>query len=690
MGRFGSRLAFVVAAIVGTANDGAAQSTTLVSISSSGTPANDGCHWPAISADGRFIAFYSIATNLVLGDTNDKQDIFVHDRDADGDGVFDVDGAIETVRVSVSGAGTQADGHSGTTAISADGRFVAFGSVASNLVSGDTNGAEDVFVRDRDLDGDLVYDESGAVSTVRVSVSSAGLEGNVGGTFPALTSDGRFVAFLSSSTNLVAGDSNSRFDSFVHDRDADRNGIFDESAGIATTRVSESSAGIEGNGDSDSVPSISASGRFVAFSSHATNLDLGDPGSGVFVRDRDSDGNGLYDEPGNVETTRETGFGFAPGQSNPVSAPTLSPNGRYVAFSSPLPLPGHDPNNFWRDVYLRDRQTGQTYLASRNAAGSAGNQFSGGYNTRLGGGGEYCDGPCLSTPSTNGRLVAFLSDANNLAPGDINDFRLPKDFTYYGTDAFVHDRDADGDGVYGEFGAIATMMVSVRTDGSQIVPPDPFGEGYHTTGVALTADGRHVAFAAGLEGEVYVRDLPDMAACRAGTVNLGGGALQAVLRVNNQTSVVTAFRNVPITVSLARPTQGPTSASYALWVWRDFLTNPFEIHFGGWMLGCTGNPTPVRPDGLPIPFRCIRGGFSAAYCGPVTGPGSPASAPFSVTRAAGFARPITLSLQGIIEDDGAANGVGISTTNAVVLQVVQGGINLMPYRVHQMSSATKS
>src|SRR2546426_6706686 len=136
-----------------------------------------------------------------------------------------------TERVSVDSAGSEGNGASTGVALSADGRFVAFTSVATNLVAGDTNGVLDVFVHDR---------QTGM--TERVSVDSAGSEGNGASTGVALSADGRFVAFTSVATNLVAGDTNDVTDVFVHDRQTG-----------TTERVSVDSAGNQANGDSAAV-----------------------------------------------------------------------------------------------------------------------------------------------------------------------------------------------------------------------------------------------------------------------------------------------------------------------------------------------------------------------------------------------------------------------------------------------------
>ena len=157
----------------------------------------------AISATGRYVAFDSYASNLVAGDTNGYSDVFVHDRDTDADGIFDEPGATSTVRVSISSWSEQGIGGSYQPAITITGRYVAFYSVASNLVDGDTNGRGDVFLHDRDLDGDGVFDEAGNIHTRRVSVSSSGNQGDNVSLYPAVSGDAEYVAFSSSASTLV-------------------------------------------------------------------------------------------------------------------------------------------------------------------------------------------------------------------------------------------------------------------------------------------------------------------------------------------------------------------------------------------------------------------------------------------------------------------------------------------------------
>jgi Tol biopolymer transport system component len=157
------------------------------------------------------------------------------------------------------------------------GRFVAFESAATNLVAGDTNGVvRDIFVHDRDTDDDGVFDEPGAVSTVKVSVSSSGIQGNNASSAPSISAFGRFVAFESTANNLISSDANGTVkDIFIHDRDIDDDGIYDEPGAVSTVIVSASSSGTQGN-NASSAPSISPDGAYVVFESAASNLVAGD------------------------------------------------------------------------------------------------------------------------------------------------------------------------------------------------------------------------------------------------------------------------------------------------------------------------------------------------------------------------------------------------------------------------------
>ncbi len=358
------------AAVDGVADDGSVWGavTSRVSVSPTGGDANSYSYPPSISAGGRYVAFLSYASNLVAGDTNGAGDVFVRDRLA---GV--------TRRVSVGPGGRQANRSSYFPSISAGGRYVAFSSVASNLVAGDTNDRRDVFVRDRV-----------AKVTRRVSVGPGGRQANRSSYFPAISADGRYVAFVSHASNLVAGDTNSTNDVFVRDRVAK-----------VTRRVSVGPGGRQANRYSgfpylfySAFPSISADGRYVAFESYASNLVVGDTNhrSDVFVRDRVA------------KVTRRVSVGPGGRQANrDAYSPSISADGRHVAFASYASSLVAGDTNGTADVFVRDRLAKVTRRVSVGPGGRQANDYS--YSPSI---------------SADGRHVAFVSYASNLVAGDTN------------------------------------------------------------------------------------------------------------------------------------------------------------------------------------------------------------------------------------------------------------------------------
>ena len=272
--------------------------TQRVSVSSSGQRGNGQSRNPSINGDGSIVAFDSSASNLVSGDNNSSTDIFVHNR---------VNG--NTIRVSVDSAGYQGNSESFDPAISSDDRFVAFYSVASNLVPGDTNTfcAGTPFIVNISEPstsncGDIFVHNRQTRTTERVSVDSAGVQANSASFDPAISADGRFVAFISEASNLVAGDTNGLADIFLHDRVTG-----------ATERVNVNSSGTEANGTT-SGPVLSADGWFLAFESWASNLVPDDTNgrSDIFVHDHgsspDSDGDGVPDGVDSCPLTSSMGF----------------------------------------------------------------------------------------------------------------------------------------------------------------------------------------------------------------------------------------------------------------------------------------------------------------------------------------------------------------------------------------------
>ncbi|GKS60311.1 hypothetical protein YTPLAS18_38380 [Nitrospira sp.] len=222
--------------------------TERVSVGPGGSEADGGSGNPGMSADGRYVVYESVATNL-LGpgnDINGASDIFVYDR---------LTGITQLV--SKDQGGNPGNWHSFTPSISGDGKMIAFWSVADNLVANDTNGVADIFVVDW---------QSPAPTMRRVSISESGIEGNGDSRIPVLTSDGRYVVFESEASTLLdgGGDTNGQSDIFVVDL---------QGTGInAIKRASVSGTGAEAAGGLSNTPSISANGRFISFTSYATNL----------------------------------------------------------------------------------------------------------------------------------------------------------------------------------------------------------------------------------------------------------------------------------------------------------------------------------------------------------------------------------------------------------------------------------
>jgi Tol biopolymer transport system component len=381
--------------------------TTRVSVSTGGAEANMDCVNSVVSADGRYVAFWSQASNLVPGDTNGFLDVFVRDRQLG-----------TTARVSLTSGGAEGNGHSRFPSISADGRFVAFESSSSNLVPGDSNGRFDIFVRDRQLG-----------TTERVSIATGGTQGTDDSSLPSISADGRYVAFESRANNLVPGDTNSADDIFVRDRQLG-----------TTERVSVDSGGVQGNSSSHDA-SISGDGNFVAFDSYASNF-VGMDTNGtvdVFVRDRL-----------NSVTTRASSTPSGATGSGQSLVPSISGDGRYVAFRSTVgTLVAGDTNGVF-DVFVHDRQTATTERVSVGPGGVQANGLS------------VVSGLAISA---DGRCVAFQSNATNLVAGDTNGF----------SDVFVRDRQT-----------LTTERVSVSSGGVQgdINSSDP----------TISATGRYVAF----------------------------------------------------------------------------------------------------------------------------------------------------------------------------------------------------
>jgi uncharacterized repeat protein (TIGR01451 family) len=370
-----------------------------------------------ISADNRYVVFASGSDQLVAGDTNGKQDIFVRDRQAG-----------TTTLVSRAFDGSQSDGDAGTPRISANGRYVTFVSLATNLVpGGDTNGYLDVYARDL---------QTGTIALA--SVSSGGIPANYGGFAPTISADGRYIAFQTAADMLGAGPELNRFnmDVFVRDMIAG-----------TTERVSVRPDGSQIIGSDSAQPSISADGRRIAFVVWDNGL-LGPTPQippnlhhGIYVRDLDTNQTVLV-------SARPDG---TPADHLVMLDPVISANGRYVSFTSwedldpNFPDSDLEPDGPYRDVFVRDLQLGVTERVSLPFSGGP-DEESGGRATISGNGRYVTYGEnrirdratgtttVITTPSgaepdgahdalaisEDGQFVYFESYATNVAPNDVN------------------------------------------------------------------------------------------------------------------------------------------------------------------------------------------------------------------------------------------------------------------------------
>lgn len=384
-----------------------------VSVDTGGGDANSASELAWIGESGTKVVFWSDATDLVVTDTNGARDIFMRDLVTD-----------TTTLVSVSSAGVQGNQASFPWDVSGDGRFVVFESSSTNLVPLDTNGLQDIFVRD-----------TVSLETTIVSVASDESLSDGWSSRGTVSEDGRYVAYVSTAMNLVAGDTPGSPDVFVRDTVAG-----------TTTCVSVTTTGTPGLNDCDS-PSISADGRYVAFTSNAPFSGGGDgdlvadgKGGGVFLRDL---------QTGTTSRVSVTVDGLAQNASS--FYPFISADGSVVVWHSSASnfVAGDDKGQ--RDVFARDLVRGVTTLVSKSTDGDSG------------------DGESRwASPSQDGRYIAFYSRATNLVAGDTNGF----------ADVFIHDL------VTGR-----TELVSYAADGG---PTNG-----HSETPALSADGSRIAFESG-------------------------------------------------------------------------------------------------------------------------------------------------------------------------------------------------
>ena len=334
-----------------------------VSVSSVGGEANDRSALPSFSANGRYVVFESIATNL---GANTGGLTAVYRKDL-------ITGAVTLV--SAAGDGTSADATAQRPSVSADGRYVVFESRATNLLAGVTGVQSHIFRKDL------------ATGTIELVSSTAGTnpeQGNQWSFLAQISDDGRYVSFVSHATNLVAGDANLRSDVFRKDM------VTGE-----VKLVSVLADGTQGNNSVDTAQ-MSGDGRYVVFDSYATNLVAGDVNgsSDVFIKDLITG-----------DLTRVSAKSDGSGSNGGSYYPQISANGRYVVFTSEATDLATGADNGFYQVFRKDLVTGEIVLVSR--AGNAGPQ-----------GSEDSDNASISA---DGRYVIFESYADNLVAGDTNE-----------------------------------------------------------------------------------------------------------------------------------------------------------------------------------------------------------------------------------------------------------------------------
>lgn len=394
--------------------------TTRVDTASDGTGGNGASTTSVISASGRYLAFTSGSTNLISNDTNGVSDVFIKDL---------ITG--ETKIVSTSSSGTQGNAASFVNNISGDGRYVLFSTQSSNLVTGDTNGAADIFIKD------TLTGETSAVST-----SSSGTFGNGTAVTGALSADAKFVTFTSNASNLASGDTNGFYDVFVKDLTTGE-----------TKLVSTDSSGNLSNGMA-LVSAISGDGRYVAFNSTASNLVSGDTNglTDTFVKDLST---GITTRVSTDSSGNESNAAII------TSNLSISADGRYVAFDTSATNLVSNDTNAVADTFVKDRQTGQTIRATTDSNGNQADFSS-----------------ASKSLSSDGRYILFHSSASNLVSNDTN----------AAVDVFVKDL------ISGE-----TRRVSLDNSGNQ-----SSGTNFSSS---ISYDGRYASFYDSAINQVFVRDL---------------------------------------------------------------------------------------------------------------------------------------------------------------------------------------
>jgi Tol biopolymer transport system component len=411
--------------------------TDRVSVNSSGTAGDGVSSAPSINGDGSLVAFVSQSTNLVA--TVSGTQIYVHNRQTN---------QIELIsRNNNAGVVTAGDGMSSAPTVSADGRFVAFVSQSTNLVTGVSG--QQVYLRDR---------QTG--QTTLVSKSSDGITSNgLVNISPAISADGQFIAFVSNGTNVVNGVSGQQV--YLHDR-----------VTRTTTLISKDNNPVpfHGNGDS-ATPSISSTGQVVAFASLATNLGAAGGTQQIYVHDRLSGLNGTTSL-----VSKETVGGTAGNDAS--SNPTISGAGRFVAFASVA-------TNLVAGVAGQ-----QIFLHDRNAGVNGTNSLISHDNNGVPVQGNAASS--LPSISSDGQAVSFTSLATNL---------LNPAPAIAGQQVYSHDRSAGANGTT----SLVSKDNSMAPVAGNSVSDQP---STNSTGAFIAFSSQATNLVAGSGSHIYVRAMP--------------------------------------------------------------------------------------------------------------------------------------------------------------------------------------
>ncbi|MBI1851431.1 MAG: IPT/TIG domain-containing protein [Planctomycetes bacterium] len=634
-----------------------ADTTRLVSVDSDGRPANSRSFVRGISSNGRYVLFDSAATNLVPDDTNGVRDAFVRDRIAG-----------TTTRVNVNSSGEQANVDCFFESLSADGLHVAFASAASNLVPGDDNGVLDVFVHD------LPTGE-----TTRVSVASDGSESNGSSGYlnaiwydapsVAISGDGRFICFWSAATNLAVTNACVGEALYVHDRrDSSTTLLLDRTSidPCGGTRLAVRAFDVEMSANGESItfrtwglggghalyvdlylldrrsraltpirddghlslftwPSISANGRFVAF-----------------------DGSILFDQ-----TTGQSRVVDVDSSGNRINGgySSLSPDGRFLVFIATDS--GEPPPTSNRRLIREDLATGEAVRLGLVGTASYARHF-----------------PC----SEGAAAIAFQTDLS-LVPEDVDlePSVYVEDVVLLSAARPAVGSEAGGDFVNlegGWFADVTDLRVRVgdmdarvvNVAGTRVRVLTPPGSGTVDVTVATRFDSATIAGA-------YSYVAPEIAA-RYGNVSVGRGDREDVLLLNATagdpaTREVSVGAEQPITLVMLSPSSRAT-ARYVLYGWSGLPNvaslTPLPRDVGGMVF-----PTPIT-GGTPQPAVVWNVFGHRRALGSPTLPSQLAPS-IVISRPRGAASSTNFTLQGLIEDDASPSGLGLSVTNALLVQV---------------------